>query len=307
MTCPYCEGEIQEGAVRLGYHMGVCGGCGSVVCLDDVADEVLAALYKDPGYYHGGCHPYGYGGESRRSNERRAPIWSDRLAAIASLTSGRHLLDVGPGMGGFVRFAQARGWHVAAVDAYPANELSAPVVPTIDDAAALGPFDAVCLFDVVEHLADPLALLQGLPELLAGSGCVVIASPNAGGASFRSSGFDWIEVRPPEHLAIPSHVGMEAALERAGLRLVRTVGHLVHTWQWPPIRSRLVDAQSVSGIGAKSSHFGLRALNRMLREVRTRLPYPAPALQDYVTWLAQQPRAGGGKEPLRGSGSGHIG
>lgn len=293
MTCPYCEGELRDGAVRLGYRMGVCATCGSVACMDNVADHVLAALYGDPAYYHGGCSPYGYHGNFARTDEQRRPIWNDRLAAVATMTRGRRLLDVGPGMGGFVRFAEAQGWQVAAVDPYPATELFVPVVTNLEDARALGPFDAVCLFDVVEHLANPVDLLQRIPGLLAPSGCVVIASPNAGGTSFHSSGFDWVEVRPPEHLAIPSHRGIEAALERGGLGLVATVGHFAHTWQWEPIRARLLTASSSSDMSGTAVKFGLRVLGRALREVRTRLSHPRPERQDYVTWLAQTRQCGG--------------
>lgn len=307
--CPFCGDRLTGERVRFGYRMGCCQACGSVACLDEVPDEVVAALYGDPGYYSGGCAPYGYDGDVRHYDAQKTPVWQERLAAIAALQRGRRLLEVGPGTGGFARLASASGWDVMAVDPYPAGELEVPVVPTLELAAATGRFDAVCLFDVIEHLAEPLGLLRQLPPLLVQGGCVAIASPNAGGGSFRSVGFDWWEVRPPEHLSIPSDAGMVAALERSDLQLVRTVGHFTQTWHWPPVMLRLLAPTMTARPLGRGRQLGLRAVDAVTRRLRARLPHPRPERQDYVTWLAR-PRleqTSDGTSPSGGSGPPPVG
>lgn len=285
-NCPFCGGALAYGGMRLGYRVGRCG-CGSVVCLDDVDDSVLAGLYGDPGYYEGRCPPYGYDGDFTRSDAHKLPLWEERLRAVDEVASGRRMLEVGPGMGGFARFARSRGWDVTGLDPYPAPELDLPVVESLDVAVRDGPFDAVCLFDVVEHLAEPSALLGQLAGALSTGGCLAIGAPNAGGGSFRALKFDWWEVRPPEHLSVPSHEGIRHLLDRTGFRLVRTIGHFRQTWHWPPVMVGQLRYQHSPGVTGEAARLGLRVANRVLREIRLRLPPPPVHRQDYVTWLAQ--------------------
>ncbi len=283
-SCPYCDGPCSALGVRLGFRIGRCGTCGSVVCLDDVGAEVLAALYGDPGYYTGQRAPYGYDGDLDRNDVQRTPVWERRLVAMAGVTAGRRLLELGPGRGGFLRLAEARGWQVAAVDPYPVAALPGVLFPTIDDAAAAGSYDAICLFDVLEHVQDPGRLLDRVHRLLAAGGCVAIGLPNVDGPSFRSQGVEWCEVKPPEHLSLPSVDGLRRASARAGFDIVNVTGHLRETWLWEPIRG-LIDPRSARTAVRKLTRFGARVVNRALREVRTRLPAPPPERQDYVTWL----------------------
>ncbi len=292
-SCPYCDGALWALGVRLGYRMGRCQGCGSVACLDDVGEDVLAALYGDPGYYSGACRPYGYDAGVDRDDVQRTPAWERRLVAIAELTSGRRLLELGPGRGGFLRLAQARGWEVATVDPYPVADLPGALLPNVEAAAAAGPFDAVCLFDVLEHVLDPRLLLEQVRAVLAPSGCAAIGLPNVDGPSFRSLGLDWCEVKPPEHLSLPSAEGMRRAGARAGLHVVTVIGHFAETWLWEPLRDSLEPGSSRGAIGA-ARRFGARVLNRGIRELRTRLPAPPASQQDYVTWLLSDATAGDG-------------
>lgn len=285
--CTFCGSLLSGGEVRLGHRLACCQGCGSILCLDEVSEEVLASLYSDPRYYSGGLGPYGYNGDFATHDAVKRPLWEERLDAIAALAQGRRLLEIGPGRGGFARLAAASGWDVLAVDLFPGGPLPVPVVPSIEDAARTGAFDVVCLFDVIEHLADPLVILSQLPSLLAPGGCVAIAAPNAGGGSFRSLGFDWSELKPPEHLSVPSHRGMEAVLKRAGLELVGTVGHFAQTWHAPWVMKRLLEAPQGKQPAARARHFGLRVVNLITHRVRIRLPHPPPERQDYVTWMAR--------------------
>ncbi len=287
-SCPYCDGPLSAGGVRLGYHVGTCRACGSLACLDEVGEDVLAALYGDPGYYTGGCAPYGYDGNFRRNDGQRAPAWERRLSALGALTPGRRLLELGPGKGGFLRLARRRGWDVAAVDPYPAEGLPVPVFPSVEAALGDGPYDAVCLFDVLEHVRRPLLLLEQVRAALAPDGCAAVGLPSVDGPSFRALGTEWCEVKPPEHLSLPSAEGMRRALERSQLAVRGIIGHFRETWLWEPLRP-LLEPPSSHGRSASASHLGARALNRAVREIRTRLPAPPPEGQDYVTWLAGHP------------------
>lgn len=292
-SCPYCDGQLSVAGVRLGYRVGRCETCGSVGCLDEIGENVLAALYRDPRYYTGGCPPYGYDGDFERNDVQRAPVWERRLMALADLTSGRRLLELGPGRGGFLKLARRRGWDVVAVDPYPAGDLSAPVFPSVEAAAAAGPFDAVCLFDVLEHVVRPRLLLEEVRAAMATNGCAAIGVPSVDGPSFRAHGTQWCEVKPPEHLSVPSAEGVRRAAEDAGMSVRGVLGHFAETWLWEPLRPML-DSRMGRGPWVSASRLGARVLNRGAREIRTRLPAPPPERQDYVTWLVGH-RAGAGQ------------
>ena len=285
-SCFYCAGMLADVGVQRGYRIGRCRECASLACLDEVSEDELAALYGDPGYHDA---RYGEGRDRDRNAAQRAPVWERRLAVIEGLTEGRRLLELGPGTGGFLRLAQARGWQVAAVDPYPETKLSGAVFSSMGSAARTGPYDAVCLFDVLEHVRHPRLLLDEVRSVLAPSGCAAIGLPNVDGPSFRSRGLDWCEVKPPEHLSLPSAEGLLRATRRLGLTPAGVIGHFRESWLWEPLRAHLYP--QAPGPRRAAVRLGARVLNRGVRQIRMRLPAPPPERQDYVTWFFVLTRA----------------
>lgn len=100
------------------------------------------------------------------------------------LPGGGRLLDLGCGTGGNLPMLQRHG-PVTGVDGSPtavelAGRFGAPVhVGQLPDALpdALGTFDAICLFDILEHIAADQAALQALAPLLADDGRIFITVP----------------------------------------------------------------------------------------------------------------------------------
>lgn len=100
---------------------------------------------------------------------------------------GGRLLDVGCSEGTFLRLARADGWEVRGVDPDPhAVEAARGEGLEVlhgwagDGVAFDGPFDAVTLWDVVEHLPDPDAVAGWLAGLVREGGHVVVLTPDAG-------------------------------------------------------------------------------------------------------------------------------
>lgn len=115
----------------------------------------------------------------------------DRADVVAELPEpiGR-ALDVGCGEGGVGRALRARGAHaVWGVEAERAAAeraratLDSVVATTVEDALASealeGPFDTICCYDVLEHLADPAAVLRGLSVLAEPGARLHVSVPNA--------------------------------------------------------------------------------------------------------------------------------
>lgn len=132
-----------------------------------------------------------------------------KLEPIRRLVPGGRLLEVGPAVGAFVAVAQDAGYTAEAIEmdeaccAFLEAELGVATTRSADPAAALagaGPFDVIALWQVLEHLADPVAVLAAAAGALAPGGVLAIAAPNPGAVQFRALGRRWAHVDAPRHL-----------------------------------------------------------------------------------------------------------
>ena len=138
----------------------------------------------------------------------------ERADVVAELPQpiGR-ALDVGCGEGGVGRSLRAAGatW-VSGIEIVPAAAEVArgvldevfvgSVEAALEDGALAGPFDTICCYDVLEHLADPEPVLRALRSVAAPGARLHVSIPNARHFSllidlvFRGT-FGYTRVRPP--------------------------------------------------------------------------------------------------------------
>lgn len=141
-------------------------------------------------------------------------------------------LDIGCGFGFFVEEMKARGWKASGID------ISAKAVGfagsrgldvrlgSIDTpGSAEGPFDAITMFYVLEHLPDPLAFLKKVRSLLKPGGVLVIRIPHTTPIvrlltliGIKNNLYD-----PPFHLSDFSPACTRKILEKAGFTGIRQV------------------------------------------------------------------------------------
>ncbi len=100
------------------------------------------------------------------------------------------VLDVGCGSGGVGRSLRAAGaTHLVGVEILPEAAEAArevhdvvhvgPIGELLEHGEIDGPFDLFVLYDVLEHIADPGAVLRGLRPLAAPGARVHVSVPNA--------------------------------------------------------------------------------------------------------------------------------
>jgi SAM-dependent methyltransferase len=80
-------------------------------------------------------------------------------------------------------------------------------------------FDLVTLWDVIEHVADPLAVLTEVARVLAPGGKVVLTTGDIGSAYARRHGVRWHLLTPPWHLYFFSRATLAGLAARAGLKV----------------------------------------------------------------------------------------
>jgi 2-polyprenyl-3-methyl-5-hydroxy-6-metoxy-1,4-benzoquinol methylase len=127
--------------------------------------------------------------------------WSRReVQRIRRLPGARgKLLDVGCATGFFLRAAADAGFDVHGCD--PWVEAAAVAQQQFGARVRVGPFEAqdyragqfrvVALWDVIEHVEEPLKLLQGLHHVLAPGGWLVLTTPDVSSFSRRLLGGRW--------------------------------------------------------------------------------------------------------------------
>jgi 2-polyprenyl-3-methyl-5-hydroxy-6-metoxy-1,4-benzoquinol methylase len=176
-----------------------------------------------------------FGHLPRRGGERRGTglvlkalqrltsfIFPPLIADLPADNAGR-LLDVGCGDGDLIRAAQERGWNAEGVDFDPAGvELarSRGLNVHLGSLASQGydaeQFDAIVMSHVVEHLADPISVLQECHRILKPGGRLVLATPNADSQFHREFRKHWVHLDPPRHLYVFEVNTLTEVVRRSG-------------------------------------------------------------------------------------------
>jgi 2-polyprenyl-3-methyl-5-hydroxy-6-metoxy-1,4-benzoquinol methylase len=149
--------------------------------------------------------------------------WARRLAR-----RGR-ALEIGCGDGWMLGALRDRGWRVLGsertIDGARAAAATNGIPVFVGDLDSLGSsarFDLIILFQALEHLAEPMAMLRQSARLLDHGGVIVVAVPNVASWQARLFGRSWFHLDVPRHLHHFSPAALAAACEKAGLRVMRT-------------------------------------------------------------------------------------
>lgn len=211
-----------------GYHLDQCDDCGLAYVSDPPTPAELKRYYSFAAGYH---TEFATSETIRQEYLQRGRDYLPYLAR--HLRCGR-VLDVGCSAGFFLQIAREHGWDVAGLElssdtaqmgreqfSLPIEEGDLLTHPYQDHS-----FDAVTLWDVIEHLPDPLAALRSAWKLLTPGGCIALSTPNIDGLYPKLSYYPgeflrhWTHAEPPGHLCQFSARTLRRMLERAGFEFV---------------------------------------------------------------------------------------
>ncbi len=240
MRCPFCgllfrrdlptQADLDE-IYGLEYFKG-----GAVGYLDYLADE-----------------------EVHRLSARR------RLDVLERVVPRGQLLDVGAAAGFFVDEARTRGWDAAGIDVsepmvdWGRRELKAPLERRMLTDQADGAFDAVTMWDYLEHALDPAADLRRAHELLRPGGVLALSTGDAATLVARASGSRWHLLTPRHHNFFFTATTLSLLLAQSGFE----VASLDHRGSRYPVRYLVHKLRTLVSAGALDTLTGRLARSRL--------------------------------------------
>jgi SAM-dependent methyltransferase len=171
------------------------------------------------------------------------------------------ILDVGCGTGEFLALLRSASAIVGT--GFDFNESVVSELPehgfcglkSLDDPAGMASFDAITVFQVIEHVADPHALFDQLDRLLKKSGIYVVAVPDTDGPVrfFRHAVTD----NPPHHVSRWRRSALIAFAETRRYRVKYITTEWLPRYLWGMYLPSIVGrAKLPFGLGAKLNRSG---------------------------------------------------
>lgn len=144
----------------------------------------------------------------------------EQLRLLGALEPDSRVVDLGAGDGRLAIALARSGHRVTAVEPFrdvpdaPGLTLRRESVEQVE--LPEHSFDAAVLWHVLEHLAEPLAVLERVRRWLVPGGRVLVGVPNLAGFQARIGGERWFHLDTQRHLVHFTPAGLTTLLEHAG-------------------------------------------------------------------------------------------
>jgi len=145
------------------------------------------------------------------------------LKFIEKLATKGRILDIGTAGGSFLNVAQKRGWEIHGIEPnkwlceWAKNNYGITVKPgtIFSNKFPKEHFDAVSMWDVLEHMSDPMKNLKEANRILKPGGLVIVNYPDIGSAVAKLMKRRWIFILAV-HLYYFTPGTLSAMLRKAG-------------------------------------------------------------------------------------------
>jgi SAM-dependent methyltransferase len=160
----------------------------------------------------------------------RAVQSTKHVLQLASLIPARPLrvLDFGCGNGEFLAMCHQYGFEAFGVDRSQArrDKAGVSVVASVDELDEK-PFHAITLFEVLEHVDHPRAILEMLRGRLVPGGILVLETPDCSGIANIVSRQDYYNIHPLDHINGFTPATLRGIAERVGFHsIAKPVSHV---------------------------------------------------------------------------------
>ncbi len=181
------------------------------------------------------------GGEkaARERDWLQKTLYADLAALLEAHAPAKSILDIGCGTGEFISYLNGRGFEAAGIE--PSEEAAAMARKhgldvfegdwegyLASPAAGRPKAGAVTLINVLEHVPEPVDLVNGIKQLLAPGGALVVVVPNDFSElqdfALQALGGEAWWVARPDHINYFDFDSMRGFLEALGLEVLDQQG-----------------------------------------------------------------------------------
>jgi SAM-dependent methyltransferase len=229
MPCPHPEDRSETLFPARDYVSGErfeirrCGACGLARTWPVPPPERLGAYY--PAEYYGSAGDRRFPGPVEKGQDLLYGWRAQKVERLCPGGPGR-VLDVGCGRGLLLQAFQRRGWTVEGTELSAQSSRHAREVVGVP--VHIGPlpslglpsdsFDAVTMWQVLEHVPDPHAFIAEVHRILKPGGVFFVSVPNFASVEARACRDGWFHLDVPRHLIHFTPDTLRASLAEAGFR-----------------------------------------------------------------------------------------
>ena len=205
LSCPTCNrsNTISIQFQKNKFDIFKCHACGLMLVNPQPLEKDILDLYDSDYFKRGNKYtPKTNGINPNKLNDLK------KIRLIRNYRTKGRLLDIGCGLGGFLETARNHGFDVFGVEIskqaadHVMQKMHIEVVN--GDIFSLGlpdkSFDIITLWDVLEHVSDPFALIAEAHKLLVPDGLILISTGDVSSKWAILSGRYWQLLTPPQHL-----------------------------------------------------------------------------------------------------------
>lgn len=216
MACNICGNEVKLKFVAKGFDFLQCQNCSFVQVDFDPSKAELGNIYSDDYFTHA---KYKDISTLNKENERRLSIAKKFLK-----DKSNKVLDAGCASGEFLAYAEGNYnfWGIDISEfavneakkriASMAHQLSFGLIE--DQNYDENFFDGIVMWDVIEHIKDPLLTCKSLLKFIKPGGYLMVSTPNIGATFAEICGKYWPFITPPEHLSFFNKKSMIQLFEK---------------------------------------------------------------------------------------------
>jgi 2-polyprenyl-3-methyl-5-hydroxy-6-metoxy-1,4-benzoquinol methylase len=218
-----------------GYSLVQCSACEFVYLGNPPTQAELERLYSFDSGYHLDLR------DDEASQMKRLALARQHYELLKRFKSGGRILDIGCSAGHFLKVAKDDGWDAYGIElSKDTAELAArrfglkiTTGGLEENSFAPNFFDAVTMWDVIEHVEDPLRLMNHANKILKDEGIVILLTPNIDGLFPKLSQKVanlikyWPHPEPPYHLSQFSKTTLYKLLKLTGFEVLQTVDEMI--------------------------------------------------------------------------------
>lgn len=233
MICINCQTTMEPYFVKKIWQIVRCSSC-KLMAVENVPADL--SPYYSEGYFTGDVTLDGYINYDldKEVTKKTYLNYLDALSKFIDKQTGISMFEVGCATGFFMDLARQKGWQTEGIDI---SEYAVKKAQEKGLNATVGlpefyqtekKFDVVVMQDLIEHVKDPVDIVNRAKNLLADNGLLLITTPDAGSLWARVWKKKWHAFVPPQHLFYFSIKNLSSILKQNGFQVI----HVAHDGKW---------------------------------------------------------------------------